>query len=69
MTKTVLQRAVFAAVLGLMAIGGGNAARAQGGCGVEPPEVKPITAIGCRDMVHQCACGSNGCYWVWVCVR
>jgi hypothetical protein len=31
---------------------------------------KPAVPAGCRDLVPQCMCDSNGknCTWVWVCV-
>lgn len=37
-------------------------------CGFVP--IKPITPIGCRDLVAQCQCDSQGqnCRWIWVCV-
>ena len=42
---------------------------AQVGCGIVP--IKPITPIGCKDLVAQCRCDSKGqnCHWEWVCVR
>lgn len=42
--------------------------RAQG-CGIEPPEVKPVTPVGCKDVYHACTCDNQGnCRWTWVCV-
>src|ERR1700738_2322719 len=44
-----------------------NSASAQS-CGVEP--VKPVPAVGCKDMTPSCVCESSSkCQWDWVCVR
>jgi hypothetical protein len=47
-----------------------NATAFQLACGIEPPTIKPIV-VGCKDMVHRCACDEHGknCKWVWVCVK
>ena len=39
------------------------------GCGLKP--LKPLTPMGCKDLVAQCRCDSRGqnCRWEWVCVR
>ena len=38
-------------------------------CGIMP--IKPITPIGCRDLMPMCVCDQSGmsCHWQWVCVR
>jgi hypothetical protein len=53
----------------LLALVGRTIVHAQG-CGVEPPEVKPVPPPGCKDMRHACACDNQGnnCHWAWVCV-
>lgn len=40
-----------------------------GGCGLKP--LKPLTPLGCRDLVPICECDSSGsnCAWRWVCVK
>jgi hypothetical protein len=42
---------------------------AQSGCGLKP--IKPLVPIGCKDLVAECRCDSNGqnCRWEWVCVQ
>ncbi len=73
MTKRTQRTRIAIAALALWALalnGASSVARAQIGCGIEPIALKPIPPIGCRDMVHQCACTAGGaCYWVWVCVQ
>ena len=41
---------------------------AQSGCGLQP--LKPLPPLGCKDLVAECRCDSNGqnCRWEWVCV-
>jgi hypothetical protein len=38
------------------------------GCGLRP--IKPITPLGCSDLVAQCQCDEDGknCTWTWVCI-
>ena len=50
-----------------LSIAPGPAAGASG-CGIKP--IKPITPIGCKDLVARCQCDSKGqnCKWVWDCV-
>lgn len=41
---------------------------AQNGCGLKP--LKPLTPLGCKDLVARCVCDANGanCKYEWVCV-
>ena len=41
---------------------------AQSGCGLKP--LKPLVPLGCKDLVAECRCDSQGrnCRWEWVCV-
>ena len=41
---------------------------AQSGCGLKP--LKPLRPLGCKDLVAECRCDSQGknCRWEWVCV-
>ena len=38
-------------------------------CGLVP--LKPLTPLGCKDLISQCVCDSSGqnCYYIWVCVK
>jgi hypothetical protein len=40
----------------------------QSGCGLKP--LKPLPPLGCKDLVAECRCDSDGrnCRWEWVCV-
>lgn len=46
----------------------GGAICAAEGCGLKP--LKPLTPLGCKDLVPECRCDSQGrnCGWTWVCV-
>ena len=41
---------------------------ATGGCGLRP--LKPLTPLGCSDLIAQCQCDEDGknCTWGWVCI-
>jgi hypothetical protein len=43
----------------------------QSGCGLKP--LKPLTPLGCKDIVARCQCapdaeGTIQCGWVWDCI-
>ncbi|MCC6344277.1 MAG: hypothetical protein IT166_18900 [Bryobacterales bacterium] len=64
--KTVFSSLLLALAL---AAGVGNSTLAAAGCGIKP--IKPITPIGCKDLVAQCTCDAQGnrCHWQWICVK
>lgn len=40
-----------------------------GTCGLVP--LKPLTPLGCKDIVPICECDSSGnnCHYIWACVK
>ena len=57
--------------LGMVLVNPDPVCAAQG-CGLKP--LKPLTPLGCDDLVARCQCSpdSNGtlhCEWVWDCVQ
>ncbi len=47
----------------------GSPVRANEGCGLRP--LKPLRPLGCKDLVAECVCDSDGehCRWEWRCVK
>lgn len=66
--KTATAFAV-ASLLALVLLQTAPAAAAAASCGLTP--LKPLTPLGCSDLVAQCQCDSRGenCSWEWICVR
>ncbi len=60
-------RKLLIALVGFALFAGAGVAYA-GMCGIRP--IKPITPIGCRDLVAVCVCDQygNNCVWTWQCV-
>lgn len=65
-----MKRAILLAITALLFMAGQTSVSAAS-CAIEPPSVKPVPPVGCKDMIHECICNSQGqnCQWVWVCVK
>jgi hypothetical protein len=66
-----MKRLMLMAVLLAGVIGPGPVC-SQNGCGMKP--MKPMTPMGCKDLVAQCSCvkdkdGMLQCQWTWMCVK
>lgn len=67
MKRFIFLAPMLAFVAGLLTLIPGDVCAS--GCGLMP--LKPLTPLGCDDLVAECRCDSQAqnCRWEWVCVR